>query len=314
MASRMAPPFRLSQPPQRSAVGPLVQDRMGFVLGVAALTLSGCQYVSGAADLKVDQRTSSGMAGAGTSGQGGGGSGGGGTASITAGEPGTTGPWDCVGEPLRDPGSGEYVTSGTVSDLNSRAPVASASISACRSEDEGCMGPTATTTASAADGSFTIAVTRDFQGYFRVAPPEPFIPAIVQLTTPISLTTGDPDIVLFQKVSIDNLARAVATTIDPAAGHAFFSIADCNGELARDISVKISSPNAGSYVAYYLADNSIPTTGRTYTGQQGGGGFVNMAPGLATFEVVKFDTDERIASVVAPVRAGVTTFFQIQPH
>jgi hypothetical protein len=311
MASRMAPRFRLSQPPPRTASALLGQDQLAFVFCVASLALSGCQYVSGAAELKVEQAGGTNAAGtnAGTSAQGGGA---GAPQSMRGGGPGTAGPWDCVGEPLRDPGLGDYMTSGTVSDLNSRTPVLNASVSACLSSDQNCSAPLATVVAS--DGSFSMTVTLAFQGYFRIEPPAPFIPAIVQLTTPISLAAGRPDIVLFQQSTLDSLARILGTTIDVDAGHAFFSVTDCNGEPGRNVSVTVSSANAGTYAAYYLADNSIPTTDRQYTGQQGGGGFVNLGPGLATFQVVNADTNTRLATVVAPIRAGVTTFFQVQPH
>lgn len=210
------------------------------------------------------------------------------------------------------PGSADYMTSGTVSELNSGAPVLGARVRACLSSDANCKAPLANVVAT--NGEFSMIVPLAFQGYFSVEPPAPFVPAIVQMTRPISTMKGRPDILLFEKSTLDSLAGILGTTIDPAAGHAFFSVADCNGELARNISVTVSSMNAGNYSQYYLADNSIPTTDRKYTGQQGGGGFVNMAAGLATFQVVKVDTDIRLATVVAPIKAGVTTFFQVQPH
>jgi len=309
MASRVAPRSCPSRPPQRTGSERLCQHRSAFAFSVASFALGGCQYVSGAADLKVEPGMPSGVTNAGTSGQGGSA---GAPPSMTGGQAGNGGPWDCVGAPLRDPGSGEYTTSGTVAELNTGTPVLNASVSACLSSDANCSAPL--TSAVASDGTFSMNVPAAFQGYFRVEPPASFVPALVQMTIPISLMRGRPDIVLFEKGTLDGLAKILGTTIDGSAGHAFFSVADCNGEPARNISVTVSSPNAGTYAPYYLADNSIPATDRKSTGQQGGGGFVNLAPGLATFEVVKTDTNTRLATLVAPIRAGFTTFFQLQPH
>jgi hypothetical protein len=222
------------------------------------------------------------------------------------------GPWDCVGAALRDPGSADYLTSGTISELSTSTPVLNATVSACLASDVDCSAPLAR--AVAPDGTFSVIVPRAFQGYFRVEPPAPYVPAIVQMTMPISALRGHPDIVLFDQDTINGLAGIMGVTIDDSAGHAFFSVADCNGEPARNISVSVSSTDTGTYAQYYLADNSIPTTDRKYTGQLGGGGFVNLAPGLATFQIVKVDTDIRLATVVAPIKAGVTTFFKVQPH
>jgi hypothetical protein len=323
MARRLAPRFNLSPTQQRSAFGLRVrQGVMALTLSVMSLTFVGCQYISGAADLEVEPKTPPGMTEAGSSNQGGaggggsGGAGGGGSSGeMTGGKAtGGTGPWDCVGEPIREPGSGKFTTSGTVSELNTGAPVPDATVSACRSMDADCVEPLATSDVTP-EGMFTMEVSQDFQGYFRVQPPASFIPAIVQMTIPISTVRGSPDIVLFDTKSLNGLATVLTTAIDSTAGHAFFSISDCNGELARDISVTVSSMNAGNYSQYYLADNMIPTTQRTFTGQQGGGGFVNLTPGLKTFQVVKVgDTELRVATVGAPIKAGYTTFFQIQPH
>jgi len=199
-----------------------------------------------------------------------------------------------------------------VTKLNTSVPVLNATVSACLSSDVNCSTPLAT--AVTPDGSFSMIVPRAFQGYFRVEPPAPFVPAFVQMTMPISKMRGRPDIELFDKSGLDGLAGVLGTTVDEAAGHAFFSVGDCNGEPARNISVTVVSPDAGTYAQFYLSDNSIPTTGRTYTSQQGGGGFVNLAPGLATFQVIKTDTNIRLADVVTPIKAGVTTFFKVQPH
>ena len=140
------------------------------------------------------------------------------------------------------------------------------------------------------------------------------MPAIVQMTMPIGSMTTAPEIVLFRKETLESLGAVMGVTIDPSAGHAFFSVGDCNGAPARNISVTVSSKDVGAYAQYYLADNEMPTTERTYTAQSGGGGFVNLPPGLATFQAVKVDTNVRLATVVAPLRAGVTTFLKIQPH
>ena len=316
----------LSQLPRRAQADLPGRCRSALVC-VASLAFGGCQYVSGAANLEIGPRDApAATAGAGGAGQAGSS---GAQDGSTGGEPGTPdvggaggvggavgavggGPWDCVGATLSDPGSADYQTSGTVTKLNTSTPVFNATVSACLSSDVNCSTPLAT--AVTPDGSFSMVVPLAFQGYFRVEPPAPFVPAFVQMTMPISKMRGRPDIELFDKSGLDGLAGVLGTKIDEAAGHAFFSVGDCNGEPARNISVTVASPNAGTYAQFYLSDNSIPTTGRTYTSLQGGGGFVNMAPGLATFQVIKTDTDIRLANVVAPIKAGVTTFFKVQPH
>jgi hypothetical protein len=318
MARRTAPRSS-SLSPRRSASELLFGQRaLASALFSTLLALAGCQYVSGAADLKVEEKSPTGMTEAGTSGQSGaggggtGGAGGGASGATTGGGTGDPDPWGCVGKPLGDPGSGDFTTSGTVLELNTRSPVLNTSVSACRATDADCMKPIATDYSE--DGTFSLLIPQSFQGYFRVEPPPTFVPAIVQMTLPIGIVRGNPEIVLFETGTLNSLAGILRTTIDPSAGHAFFSIADCDGKPARDISVTVSSMNAGSYSEYYLADNSIPTTGRDFTGQQGGGGFVNLSPGLATFQVVKFDDGLQIATVGAPIKAGYTTFFQVQPH
>jgi len=316
-----APRVCLSQLPRRAQADLPGRCRSALVC-VASLAFGGCQYVSGAANLEIGPSDAA-TAGAGGAGQAGSS---GAQDGSTGGEPGTpdvggsggsggsggAGPWDCVGATPSDPGSADYQTSGMVTKLNTSTPVLNATVSACLSSDVNCTTPLAT--AVTPDGSFSMIVPLAFQGYFRVEPPAPFVPAFVQMTMPVSKMRGRPDIELFDKSGLDGLAGVLGTKIDEAAGHAFFSVGDCNGQPARNITVTVASPNAGTYAQFYLSDNSIPTTGRTYTGQPGGGGFVNLAPGLATFQVIKTDTDIRLAEVVAPIKAGVTTFFKVQPH
>jgi len=321
MPIRLAPRFCFSQLLQRTPVELPRRSRMAMACCVASLAFSGCQYVSGAAKLEIvpGNAPPAATANAGSSGQAGGSDA---PDATTGGEPGqpdagsvTGGPWDCVGATLHDPGSADYLTSGTIFKLNTTTPVPDTTVSACLASDANCSAPLATTVSL--DGSFSMIVPLAFQGYLRVQPPAPFVPAIVQMTMPIGTLKEHPDIVLFEKSTLDSLAGIMGTTIDDSAGHAFFSVGDCNGVPARNVSVTISStsaPDPGKYVQYYLSDNSIPTKDRTYTGQQGGGGFVNLAPGLATFQVIKSDTDIRLATVVAPIKAGVTTFFKVLPH
>ena len=330
MPIRVAYRFLLSQLPQRAQADLPRHLRSVLACCVALLALSECQYVSGVANLEIGKGkaapaattdpANAGQAGSSDATDGSaGGSIGGSTGGSTGGEPGKPdagsvmgGPWDCVGATLQDPGSADYLTSGTISKLNTSTPVLDVTVSACLSSDANCSAPLASAVAS--DGAFSLIVPRAFQGYLRVEPPAPFVPAIVQMTMPISTMRGHPDIVLFDTGTLNSLAGIMGVTIDDSAGHAFFAVGDCNGEPARNISVSVSSTDPGRYAQYYLADNSIPTTDRKYTGQQGGGGFVNLAPGLATFQIVKIDTDIRLATVVAPIKAGVTTFFKVQPH
>ncbi len=222
------------------------------------------------------------------------------------------GPWDCVGASLRDPGTGDYEVAKTLYEVNTNKAVPNATVRACLSTDATCAHAIAEVFTS--DGAFRLTVPMNFQGYLQVHPEDPFMPAIVQMTMPIGSMRRAPDIVLFRKADLANLGGVMGVKIDDSAGHAFFSVADCSGEPARNVSLTVSSKDAGAYAQYYLADNFIPTTERMYTGQPGGGGFVNLAPGLATFQAVRVDTKAGLATVVAPIESGVTTFFEIQPR
>ena len=66
----------------------------------------------------------------------------------------------------RDPGSADYLTSGTISNLSTSVPVLNATVSACLSSDVNCSAPVAS--AVAADGTFSRFVPPAFQGYLRV--------------------------------------------------------------------------------------------------------------------------------------------------
>ena len=206
----------------------------------------------------------------------------------TAGSSTTTGigdgPWDCVGNVVWDEEDegiparvGLHFTDSQFADLEG------ATLNACRPLDLECTEPYSTTM-SDENGVAFADVYYGFDGYFRAPPPDdipdayPFI--VYAYPPPFSEETESRggDILFINPATLGALAGVTGVDVVPDTGFVFFTVFDCNDQLAADVTVSVSPVGSETVVAYL--DGAFPNPDLGETTEVGQGAVLNVPPGL----------------------------------
>ncbi|HVJ90115.1 MAG TPA: hypothetical protein VM580_09955 [Labilithrix sp.] len=237
-------------------------------------------------------------------------------------------PFFCARIPSPTPDSTKLVDlSLRIVELSTGAPPADVLVRLCSNSDAPCnkarplqgeqvdAGEEAGAGWAALDdaGAVYAKVEIGFDGFFQLQAPG--APPTYQTTSPplwreatnletIFLRTDEVEYfanTLFGKVGLYN----------PNAGLVLVFAKDCYlGDLAG-ITFTTTAEGPDMH-AFYIID-SQPSLQETKTGLQGGGGFVNVPPGLFTFTATWAATGERLGAARVLVRAGSVTIVDISP-
>lgn len=192
--------------------------------------------------------------------------------------------WACVGNASR-PVTSEHDASLSIQVMNSAftAPLANTQVHACDVLSSDCVPPLATGT-SGPDGWVTlgISVSGSFRGYLDFTGPANMPNLFYQeLAGSVPRDETFPfQVGLISAPTVAFLGQAVHVPIDPARAILFAQALDCELNFASGVSFTASGGD-GSTVAWYFA-NGLPHIDTSQTDGNGGGGFVNLPPGLIT--------------------------------
>lgn len=194
------------------------------------------------------------------------------------------GPWDCIGRVEWDeededvPATlGLHFTNAQFQDFEG------AELNACRPLDLECDEPLSTAI-SGPDGVAFSEVYYGFDGYFRAPPPasvpEAYPLIIFANPPPFSVETESRggDILFIEPATVAALAAVSGEEIVPDTGFIFFSVFDCNNELASDVTLSVSPVGKSTLVTYL--DGGFPNPELTETTETGQGAVINVPPGL----------------------------------
>lgn len=159
--------------------------------------------------------------------------------------------WGCIGH-VDPPMPGSMVTAGAkILDLVSTEPVKNFTAKLCSKYDPQCSSPLSPPKL-AADGSATVTVASDFQGYLDVQAPG-YLPALVFLD--LTAIATNPVILLLPTAVIDNLAMGAKVLRDPAAGIVLGRTVDCEYKPSAGVSVSIFPSTTET--AFYVIGSGV---------------------------------------------------------
>lgn len=194
------------------------------------------------------------------------------------------GPWDCIGrvdwdeEDENEPATlGLHFTNAQFQDFEG------AELKACRPLDLECDEPLSTAV-SGPDGVAFAEVYYGFDGYFRAPPPASVPEAYPQIIFPnpppfsVETESRGGDILFIEPATVAALAAVSGAEIVPDTGFIFFSVFDCNNELASDVTLSVSPVGESTLVTYL--DGGFPSPELTETTETGQGAVINVPPGL----------------------------------
>jgi hypothetical protein len=250
-----------------------------FVLGWLC-SVTGCQYVSGVSDLRVQEGASD--------------------------QPN----WSCRNHPRNGDASAKVKYSQPIRNLADDSIIEDVSVKICSNTDTDCTAPIVETTP--VDGIVAFTLDASFTGYIELSSPR-MMPAIVELTRPVGKMRLLPELRMVTPSMFQLFSRLVGVTPDPLLGYAQFWAYDCDAERASGVQVRVMDEHAASAKNYYVMDGKLPSLAADQTDEYGASGFVNLPPGVLTFRATNAQDDTVITQFAARVRPGQITCAVIEP-
>lgn len=225
--------------------------------------------------------------------------------------------WGCVKNyrwPEKD--SGYSITIKVTDALQETRNIEGAKVTACQGRDPACqvgMGQESSGTTDAS-GHVTLALTRDFVGYFLVEKiADGYVPMIATWSQPAYVVDNTFTLSLFKPAWIQAMASQVKVTVQKNVGHVIFKAHNClplryiGGDEANadaeDVSVSYTprSENSSDVVYVQLGLQIDPAATHTSSQGMGYGGMFNLSPGAVTLSGSHDGLD--VGSAGLPMRA-----------
>ncbi len=244
---------------------------------------------------------------------------------------GASGPqnnWTCLGKVKIPPPEGA-TSSVTFNATDTRGkPVANVDVRACPDrEDPTCANATASTKTDA-DGNAVITVSLGsggFNGYFEAVETGDS-PNLHFVGNPIWLANATHQRVEWRAAELKLLMDTIGVSVDPAKGTILFQTQDCNSRslptdplapngLAAGVSLSLEPMPAGVSLGYAVPTPTfhISLQATATVAGNGGGGFINVPPGVYTITGKLEKTGERVGSQRVHVRAGAMSLVILAP-
>jgi hypothetical protein len=214
--------------------------------------------------------------------------------------------WGCLGHVEPRMGGSMVTVKIQLLDIISGAPPKNLTVKLCSKFDPPCNGALSPETV-AADGTVTVKVASDFQGYLDIQGTD-YFPTLVFIDPLFDALNGD--IQMITKGSANGLAMQAKVALDPAKGLVAARTVDCQATRSSGVSVSIFP--SGSETGYYLIGSGISPSA-TATDSSGNSGFVNVAPGTPTLTATRGPGGAEIGKVTTLVRAGAITYQIVGP-
>jgi hypothetical protein len=236
--------------------------------------------------------------------------------------------WGCVKNyrwPDKD--SGYSVTIRVNDALQESRSIEGAKVTACQGRDPTCsvgMGQESSGTTDAT-GHVTLALTRDFVGYFLVdKASEGYVQMIASWSQPAYVVDNTFTLSLFKPAWIQAMASQVKVTVQKDVGHVIFKALNClplryigGDEINADaegvsVSYTPRSENSSDVVYVQLGLQIDAAATMTSSEGQGYGGMFNLSPGAVTLSGSHDGLD--MGSAGLPMRANNLGLVFLEPR
>jgi hypothetical protein len=188
--------------------------------------------------------------------------------------------WSCLATPrsTADPlvlGSTNVTYTMFVADTVSRQPPPGLVVTACSPLDIDCGAPVADSVPPGTDGKVRLSLPQNFSGFFLVTSSET-VPARLLIDGPITGDMAAPPMLVIGQAALQTLTQTQNVNIQPGTGNLLLRAWNCDQMPATG--VQFSSDHGGVPFSFV---SSVPVVGQTVTDDDGAGGFLNVAPGVA---------------------------------
>lgn len=205
--------------------------------------------------------------------------------------------------------SGSFTVTFLVRDTVSQEPKVGVAMRACRRLDVKCAEGISGTSIVDATGHASVVVPAGFEGYTRFDDPAIastlffFDPAVHEDRPALGVSVTAPE-------TTAALAALTGAEANSSLGLALVTVFDCFGKPAEG--VRVTADDVGDAAKTFYVRNGLPSATASATDETGYSGFVNAAPGTASFSA--FIGDQKIGSVTVLVQAGAQTIAHIVPN
>lgn len=258
--------------------------RVPIALALASgLPSFGCQYVSGANELEIKTVAAQGV------------------------------DWSCLGtERVAGTVSGPLDYKGFVRNVAGTKVIEQVKLRFCDTADDVCDDTSALKVVTVTDGSLEFTIDRAFNGYVELES-DGMLPGIVELSRRLGEMRTVPEFRMLDLTTLSVFAQSMGASIEDGTGHALFWAEDCAGKRAPGVSVTALSGLNAATRSYYVLDQKLPSDSVHETDSSGGGGIVNLTPGVLSFNAKVAGFDEPYSTFGGRIRPGVLTFMVIEP-
>jgi len=230
---------------------------------------------------------------------------GGNDGGVDAGDPA----WSCVGQVEWPQGVAPATFSFRAEDF-SKAPITPSSVRACNRLDVTCANPV-TTDFDTFEGVSTVLVPGGFDGFFEVEVPDK-LPSLLYVSRPITEDIEYGAITCLAESDMALIAGiAQANPPSPERGHVFLLSLDCQLEWASGVEFRVDATEEDTESFY--TRSGLPSSAALNTDQDATGGYINLPPGIRTFEALRTETGVVHATVSAVVRQQSITYIDVPP-
>jgi hypothetical protein len=217
--------------------------------------------------------------------------------------------WACLDRPCwASPGAATTFTQNlTIKNISTQAVLPGATVKVCAQADVACASPSQTLT-TPANGlvvlDLPITPGVGFDGLIEVTGAGA-VPTLYKAHPPLVPGGVDRNLFVFNQSAFDLFTALAGIQVNAARGHVALVANDCGMNTVAGVSFAASTADAGTTRTY--TRNNIPATMETQTDAAGGGGFINLPVGEASFTATRAMDMRALGTITLPVRAGTVT-------
>lgn len=225
--------------------------------------------------------------------------------------------WSCIGDGHTVDASRQPVTlTAPYVGLVNALPIPGVSVRPCDKLDVSCSSPLADAEVTDDAGVVRFTVAAGYDGYLETAW-DAGPPAMVFINPPVVDSTPHRPTRLVDTTNFENIVGFVTKgldgnhPIDPAMGHVFLYVSDCN--KAPGVGVQFTFDRHGDETISAYLINNLPSTTATATDALGSFAILDVPPGPITVTAALQTTGQQIGIATGTVRAGTITYLAIVP-
>ncbi|CAN5595081.1 hypothetical protein BH09MYX1_BH09MYX1_53480 [soil metagenome] len=226
--------------------------------------------------------------------------------------------WGCLGNVVVPPVVKNKVkVTIPFQELVQKTPVSDIQVRVCARLDVGCNNPVSPLQTPAADGKITFDVDATFDGFAEVVPLTPdggspnYVPSLVFFNPPPVDDHVYPTILLLSPETLNTVAIAAGSSVDPKLGSIFYAALNCEGTPGEGVSATPDRTESTTQGFYLI--KGLPSLAASSTDTSGYGGIINTPLSFVKMSAVHFPTKRNIGTTTVLSRAGTITYVYLVP-